>query len=224
MTPEQITHITRAYAFSADDKTALAEVLASAYLHAKLQAYSRAHATAGKHVTLALWKPGSEDQGKAHKWAEPIADGIAETYECLLKSQLENMEESGDTQDGIEEGLGDLWQGVKGVVQKIGDWFSGLMGWKPDQIADTTWSEGDNDGTEQFVGDVVSSGTDYSKMRVRVEPDTSSSDYCKDYAGKSYSFESVGSDVPEFPTHSNCVHHLVVYVVNEQGDEEVVDL
>lgn len=208
MTPEQITTITKHYAYTDDDKTTLATFMAEAYLHAKQQAYNRAHATAGQHVTFAQRQYGAEDMDKARAWAAPIAEGIAETYESLLRSQLEQMQES------VQEGL---WQGIKDVVQRVSDWFLDFMGWKPDQIADDTWSEGDNDGTEQFVEDVIDSGMDYSMLRVRVEPGESSSDYCKEYAGNDYAFDDVGSACPNFPTHSRCIHYLVVYVDDGSG-------
>ena len=46
----------------------------------------------------------------------------------------------------------------------------GFLPWKTEQIAQNTWNEGDNDGTEQFVEDAKKSGTDHSMMRVRVLP------------------------------------------------------
>lgn len=215
MTPDQINHITRAYAYTDADKTALTQLLASTYLHAKETAYQRAHTTAGTRVSFSPWQPGSEDQDKAHKWATPMAESIAETYEALLRSQLEQMDDSEP-----QEAIGDVWQGVKDVAGKIAEWVKGFLPWKTEQIAQNTWSEGDNDGTEQFVEDAKSSGTDYSTMRVRVLPETSSSDQCAAYAGNDYGFDEVGDSVPELPLHNKCIHYLQVYTVNANGEEE----
>lgn len=213
MTPEQIDTITRHYAFAPDDKAALTALMADAYLHAKQAAYNRAHTTASKRVSLPAWRPGDADATKAHEWAAPRVDSIAETYESLLRSQLEQMQES-----STQEAISDVWGGIKGVLQKIGDWFSDFLGWKTEQIAQDTWNEGDNDGTEQFVEDVIASGMDYSMLKVRVEPGESSSDYCKNFAGQEFSFDDVGTDTcPNFPSHPSCIHYIVV--VTPEGDE-----
>jgi len=218
MTPDQIDRITRAYAFTPDDKASLTSLLSAAYMHAKQAAYQRAHTAA--RVSLPVWRPGDADATAAHDWANERVNGIADTYESLLRSQLEQM---GD--DETQEALGDLWQGVKGIVKRVADWITGFLPWKTEQIAQDTWNEGDNDGTEQFIGDVKSSGTDYSKLRVRVLPEESSSDFCKDFAGKDFSFDDPGTDAcPSFPAHTNCIHYLYVYTVNEQGDEVEVNI
>lgn len=210
MTPEQITHIVDAYAFSPDDKSTLTDLISTAYLHAKQAAYQRAHTTAGHRTSLPAWRPGDADATKAHEWAVPLAERISETYSGLLKSQLEQMEE-----EGMQEALGDVIRGIKGIVNRISDWFKDFIGWKTDQIADNTWNEGDNDGTEQFIEDVIASGTDYSAMRVRVMPEESSSDFCSNYAGRDFAFDAVGSELPEFPAHNRCIHYLEIYVEGE---------
>lgn len=205
MTPEQITAITKHYAFTPDDKAALTGLIAAAYLHAKQAAYQRAHATAGHRVSLPVWRPGDADATTAHQWAARRVEGIAETYETLLRDHLKQLDE-----DAPQEAFTGLIQGVKGIVQKIADWFADFLGWKTEQIAQDTMNEGDNDGTEQFVDDVIGSGTDYSTLKVQVLPEVSSSDFCADYAGKIYDFDAVGSELPEFPAHSRCQHFIVV--------------
>lgn len=215
MTPEQIAAITKHYAFTPDDKSALTGLLASAYLHAKQAAYQRAHTTAGHRVSLPVWRPGDADATTAHQWAAQRVEGIAETYETLLRDHLKQLPE-----DETQEAFTGLIQGVKGIVQKIADWFADFLGWKTEQIAQDTVNEGDNDGTEQFVDDVIGSGTDYSMMRVMVVPAESSSDFCASYAGRSYPFDAVGSDVPEFPAHSRCVHSLEIYINADNEDNE----
>lgn len=211
MPPEYASRIAAHYVFSESDKAALTNLLAGDYLHAKVQAYQRAYKTAGSRVSFPIWQPTKQEVEKASAWATPMTESIAETFETLLRSQLEQMEPE------ASEGLGDLWRGVKNIVQKVGDWITGFLGWKIEQIADNTLNGGDNDGTEQFIEDVIASGDDYSMMRVRVVPSESSSDYCKDYAGRDFAFDAVGTDVPEFPTHANCIHYLEIYVVDDSA-------
>lgn len=220
MSPDQIDRVTRAYAFTDDDKAALTSLLSAAYLHAKQAAYQRAHTTAGHRVSLPVWRPGDADATAAHDWASERANGIADTYESLLRSQLEQM---GD--DETQEALGNVWQGVKGIMKRVADWVASFLPWKTEQIAQDTVNEGDNDGTEQFIQDVKASGTDYSKLRVRVLPETSSSDYCQDYAGRDFAFDDIGTDAcPAFPSHSNCVHYLYVYAIDADGNEVEVSV
>lgn len=232
MSQNEITHILQAYAFTSVDKSALTTILANAYLQGKEQAYSRAYATAGHRFSFAVWKPGADDTQKAEEWATPIVDSITSTYEGLLRGQLEQMRpvkesdgEDGDSQDDTPDDTGDQGDGIVGnvlaalgistIVKKIGEWFTGFLPWKSEQIAQNTWSEGDNDGTEQFVADAVNSGDDYSGLIVKVMPASSSSDYCKDFAGNTYLFDEIGGDVPSFPTHANCIHYIVVIDTGE---------
>lgn len=219
MTPEQIAAITKHYAFTPDDKSALTGLLASAYLHAKQAAYQRAHTTAGHRVSLPVWRPGDADATTAHQWASRRVEGIAETYETLLRDHLKQLPE-----DETQEALVDILRGAKGIVKKIADWFSQFLPWKTEQIAQDTVNEGDNDGTEQFVDDVRNGGTDYSMLRVRVLPETSSDDTCADFAGRDFPFDSVGTEVPEFPIHSHCPHYLYVYAVDADGNEVEVSM
>lgn len=222
MTPEQIATITKHYAFTPDDHAALTGLLATAYLHAKQAAYQRAHTTVGHRVSLPVWRPGDADATKAHDWAYERVAGIADTYEGLLKSHLEQLPEDETRETGDKQKhdmLGNVLAGIgiAVIVKKIVDWFMGFLPWKTEQIAQDAWSEGDNDGTEQFVNDVRDSGIDYSTLKVRVDPSESSSDYCKEYAGNTYDFDAIGVSVPHFPSHSRCIHYLVVLTAD--GDE-----
>lgn len=201
----EIDRAIAAYAMTDDDKAKLADILAQAYLQAKTQAYQRAQKTAGHIITIKHpWEPGEKDHEKALSWAKEQVDSIASTYLDLLKSQLES---------DMQEGIGDI---VRGIVSKVKDWISGFLPWKTEQVAGDTLSAGDNDGTEQWVDDVLgSSDGDTSKVRVRVVPSNSSSDFCKDYAGQDFSMEEA-NDLPEFPAHTNCIHSLEIYTVGEE--------
>lgn len=214
MTPEQIDHIVHAYAYTMADRDKLTALMADAYLAAREQAYHRAHTTAGRHVSFVPRKSGHEDTEKARAWAAPRAESIAETYEGLLRSRLEQMQENTP-----HEAISDMWGGISGFFQQVGDWFANFLGWKCEQIADDTISEGENDGTEDFVGDTIKSGDDYSMLKVQVLPEESSSDFCAEYAGRIFPFDAVGSECPEFPAHSRCIHSLVVLAPDESEDE-----
>jgi hypothetical protein len=207
-------HIIKAYAFTEADKQHLTDLLAKSYLLAKTQAYNRAISRTKHVVTIRKpWQPGESDVESAQKWATTQVDGIAETYETLLQHAIEQMAEQ------PHEAIGDVIGKVKDVVGKIGDWFKGFLPWKTQQVADQTWNEGDNDGTEQFidevqddknVDEVVSGGR--SMLRVVILPANSSSDFCSDYAGQSF---SLNDNIPEFPAHVGCIHYREMTIFDE---------
>lgn len=199
-----IDHVVAAYAMTNEDKLKLTNMLAQAYLQAKIQAYQRAQKTAGHVLTLHdPWKPDEQAQRRAHIWANWQVTSIASTYEELLRSQLES-----DTQEAI----GDV---VRGIVSKVKKWISGFLPWKTQQIADYTVSAGDNAGTSQWIDDVLGGvDGDTGKVRARVLPGESSNDLCKQYAGNDYSLEEA-NDLPNFPIHSNCPHYVEIYTVGE---------
>jgi uncharacterized protein (UPF0297 family) len=211
MTPEQIDQVVARYAYTPADREALTNLLADAYLTAKQQAYNRAYQTAGHLFSFAPWQPGASDQRSAREWATPMAASIAETYETMLRSQLAQMRE-----DGAQEALSNVWQSVKNVVQKIGDWFASFLGWKTEQIADNTWLEGENDGTEAWIDEVKASGEAYDDLKVQILPESSSSDFCAQYAGGIYSYNDIGVVTPFFPAHIGCVHYIYVLPPDEQ--------
>lgn len=208
-----IDHVVAAYAFTDADKEQLVNILAKSYLLAKTQAYNRAVSRTKQVVTIRnLWQPGESDAKNAQQWASKQVDSIAETYETLLQHAIEQMAEE------PYEALGDVIGKVKGIVGAIGDWFKGFLPWKTQQIADQTWSEGDNDGTEQFVDDVkddenvdevVSGGK--SMLRVVILPANSSSDECAEIAGKTF----VLDEAPNPPMHINCIHYQEIVLIDE---------
>jgi len=192
-----------AYLFTESDKDALARLLAPAYLEAKVQAYQHAQETTKNVLTVKKsWVP---DKKKVDTWASEQVESIASTYQELLNSQLEHI---------TEEAIGD---GVKKIVTKVKEWIHKFIPWKSKQIADNTQNVGGNEGTAQWIEDVNGGAEgDPNGVRVRVVPEDSSNDFCKEYAGNDYSLEE-SNDLPDFPAHPNCRHSLEVYVVD--GEE-----
>lgn len=206
-----LDRIIKTYAFTPEDKQQLTNALAQAYLLAKAQAYQRAQSkTAHVIYVRKPWQVSESEVKKSQQWAAKQVESIAETYETLLRHAIEELPE--------ERAIGDVIGGIKSVVSAIGDWISSFLTWKVKQIADNTWSTGDNAGTEQFIEDVQ--GEDnvdeladdgLIQIRVRIEPGESSSDYCKNYAGEEYSLEEYQNLGISWPAHTNCIHSAQIF-------------
>jgi uncharacterized protein (UPF0297 family) len=212
MTPEQIDQIVARYTCTPAECETLTSLLADAYLAAKQQAYNRAQKAVGHLFSFTPWQPGDSDQRSAREWAAPMTASIVQTYETMLRNQVERIRKDEEAQ----EALGDVWQGIKDVAKKIGEWLTDFFGWKTEQIADSTWLEGENDGTEAWIDDVKASGEDYSALKVQILPESSSSDFCAQYAGGIYSYDDIGVVTPFFPAHIGCVHYVYVLPPDEQ--------
>lgn len=211
-----------AYAFERAEADTLTTLLSDAYLAAKQAAHTKARATVAPRVKIAAWKPRSGDVTEAQTKAAEQSEGITSTYFDMvtrlvtkLKAELsESLEESGH----LEEGLGGLLKAVAGGVKAF-------VEWKAPQIADDTWDTGADDGTDQAIEDISDAFTgpdsegDPNGVRVRVIPDESSSDACKEYAGKDYSLDEA-VDLPEFPTHVGCIHSKIVYLTEGESESE----
>ena len=207
-----IDRIVAAYVFTDADKRQLVNTLAKGYLLAKAQAYQRAQTHAGHVVRIHKpWQVSESEVKKSQQWASKQVESIAETYETLLRHAIEELPQ--------ERAIGDVIGGIKNVVSAIGDWISGFLPWKVKQIADNTWSTGDNAGTEQFIDDVQDENNvdeveddGLLRLQILIEPDHSSSDFCQDYAGNTY---ALSDNIPSFPAHVNCRHYKTI-VVNDQ--------
>jgi hypothetical protein len=207
-----VDHIVAVYKFTEADKQELINILAKGHLLAKAQAYQRAQSKTSHLVRLRKpWQATEAEVEKSQQWATQQVESIANTYETLLRHELERLPQ--------ERALGDIIGGIKNVVSAIGDWISGFLPWKTQQIADNTWSTGDNDGTDQFVDDVRDGDNAEEleddgllRLQILVEPGHSSSDTCASYAGNTYNLSDA---VPNFPMHTNCIHYKTI-VVNDQ--------
>ena len=213
-------HAVSAYAFTPEDKQRLASVLAQAYLQAKAQAYQRALATTAHIVYIRTpWQVDASEVEKAQQWATTQVESIVETYETLLRHAIEEIAQ--------ERALSDVIGKAKEKAKQIAEWFLLFLPWKTKQIADHTWSTGDNAGTQQFISDVqdkrsahveqskknvhevVSDGK--SLLKVMVLPAHSSSDECAEIAGVTFSLDKA----PSPPMHIGCIHYLEMVIVDE---------
>ena len=200
------------YTMTTADTAKLADLLAKAYLTAKVTAYRKATSTASTVISLKHpWTPTPADAEKAQAWAKQQVESIADTYLDTIKSLIDTqMTTASATTEGL---IGELIKATalaKGITSGVKTFAT----WKAPQIANVATNTGANDGTKQFIADALDEADedDANGVRVRVVPDESSSDECADYAGNTYSLED-SMDLPAFPIHPNCPHTLEVYTV-----------
>lgn len=213
-------HIIAAYIFTDVDKEQLVNILAQGYLLAKAQAYQRARLKTAHIIYIRKpWQVDESEVEKAQQWATQQVESIAETYETLLRHAIEEMPE--------ERAIGNVIDKAKEKAKQLAEWFLLFLRWKTKQIADHTWSTGDNAGTQQFISDVqdksntseepskknvhevVSGGR--SMLKVVVMPAHSSSDECAEIAGVTFALNAA----PSLPMHPNCIHYLEMMVEDE---------
>ncbi len=196
-----------AYAFTQEDISALASLLSSAYLAAMQRAAQRALTTL--HAAGAQgWQPLAAQIRAAEAQALEAAKGIAATFTSLL--------------EGFLRGLGSLLNDAQAAVGRIADWARGLFQWKVPQIVNVTCGSGNDAGTSAVVEDLLD-GTlvdadepdlviGANGYQFTVEPEESSNDTCKDYAGKTFSMDQ-WDEVPDFPIHPECPHEKILISV-----------
>lgn len=236
-----------AFAFTDVDKQHLADLLAQSYLLAKAQAYQKAIASTQHVVTIHQpWQPGESDVRHAQQWANGQVESIVSTYEEMLQHAIEQMSE--EPQEAIDDVIGHAKKKAKDLVSQIAQWFLLFLPWKTKQIAHHTWSTGGNDGVNEFIEEIQRSeksiggggdGTagqdnggsddtggsdnnvegDTSVLRVKIVPAESSSDFCADYAGKTF---SLNDTIPDFPAHPFCRHGKKIIIVNARNAEESI--
>lgn len=239
MTDAQLVSlIIAAYALSQDDITSLAESITTSRLNVMQASYRRAQVVVG---LVPNWTPGQAVQRRIEKQSQKDAQGIAATYKQYLTSFVETALEvekamRGATVKGWRDIFGSVKEAVSQMVSSIGEWLSDFLGWKPAQISNATCGGGLSDGTMQFAQDVVEADkgdgmvqddngdtiVDISDMNmsipelgVKVIPSVSSSDFCQDYAGNTYSLDEALS-IPAFPAHPSCQHTTIIVVLSEE--------
>lgn len=240
MTDSQLVSlIIAAYTLSQDDITSLAESITTSRLNVMQASYRRAQVVTGLAPN---WTPGKKVQRRIEKQSQKDAQGIAATYKQYLTSFVETALEVEKamkcaTVKDWRDVFGSVKEAVRQMVSNVGEWLSDFMGWKPKQVANATCGGGVSDGTMQFAQDVVDAsngdgtvqddngGTivDINDMKVsipelgvKVVPSMSSSDFCKDYAGNTYSLEEALS-IPAFPAHPSCIHSTIIIVLGEDS-------
>lgn len=232
--------IIAAYTLSQDDITSLAESIADARLTVMQASYRRAQKIVGLPGN---WMPGQKIEQRIEKQALKDAQSIAATYKQYLSSFVNTaLEVEKALQDVQAKGWRDLFGSVKEAVRQmvsnVSEWLGDFMGWKPKQVSNATCGGGMSDGTMQFAQDVVEADKGdgnvqddngdiiYSiddmklsipEIGVKVVPSVSSSDFCKDYAGNTYSMDEALS-IPSFPAHPSCIHTTIMVVLSEEGE------
>ncbi|HEY7416632.1 MAG TPA: hypothetical protein VH593_15695, partial [Ktedonobacteraceae bacterium] len=160
---ELITHFLDAYALTDKDIATLAEALATARLTSMQEAYRHAQRIVGLRVT---WEPPQRVQERVTRLSKKDAQSIAETYQGLLLSFLEQLLH-------ITKGWADLFgsvrEAVAQTVKDVGTWLSSFLPWKSRQVVTTTCGAGLNDGTIEFtddIGDVLDDVGDESDIDI----------------------------------------------------------
>jgi len=203
-----------AYSFTPAEQEQLTELLATAYANAKVQAYRRAMTTAKRDKAL-------DYQAVYHQalhWATPQVESISATYRDTIARLVEQLRTESGEAVPLDEGLVGGLINVAALAAGVAGGVKTFVEWKAPQIAGDTAGSGDNDGTDEAIVELLDKATDpdsasdLNGVRVRVVPDSSSSDFCADYAGNDYSLEEA-VDLPDFPAHPGCIHGKEVYVV-----------
>jgi hypothetical protein len=200
-----IALLVAAFLLSKADTKAMASLIFTARIASMKAAYSQASSTVGIDDTG--WEPDAELQSMAEDVSQQDADSIASTYkddlEAVATAFVVAWMLDHESLDGCEAA----------ACKEISVWAAARAEWKSKQIADYTCGSGANDGTNMWIGDFLDGdldlpdGVSEDDVEIEVQPEESSSDFCKNYAGQRFSLDD---DVPDFPAHSNCIHRKVI--------------
>lgn len=217
--------ILEAYRFSQQAIDDMAEAIATARLLSMEATYRHAQRVIG---VPANWIPTKQARKYAERQSKKDARGIAQTFKDLLKSFLEKTL---DVKKDWHDIAGTIADAVSRVAGYVREWIKDLLPWKSKQIVNVTCGAGLNDGTMQFVQDVLDAqqsgdnmvegdngetiidfdvmSLDVDQIGVLITPENSSSDFCKNYAGKQYSLQEYCDLSVMFPAHTNCIHYPI---------------
>lgn len=198
--------ILAAYVLSQQDQDALRDAIVAAMLASMLTAYNRWAVLTGAVSALQPDRQMIEQQAQEH------ADSIAATYTRELgnatETYLQAWQKANGSLDGVEGPL----------AQMLSDWSDARMQFKAVQIAGYETGFGANMGTAQFVQDLLTGALidtttgevlSPDEYGIGVVPGESSSDLCKDYAGRLFGLDEI-DDIPAFPIHANCRHERII--------------
>lgn len=201
--------ILAAYALSTQDQDALRDAIVAAILASVLAAYNRWSLLTGVVPALQPDRQMIEQQAQAH------ADSIVATYTRELGSATTTY------LSAWQQANGNL-NGVEGPLsQMLSDWTTARMQYKAAQIASYETGFGVDAGTIQFVqdltsGDLIDATTGEvlspDEYGIGVVPGESSSDLCKEYAGRLFSLDEI-DDIPSFPIHAGCPHERIIVLL-----------
>lgn len=196
-----------AFMLSKADIKAMASLILTARIASMKAAYSQANDVVG--IDGDDWEPDAELQSMAKNASEQDAESIAGTYkddlEAVATAFVVAWMLDHESLDGCEAA----------ARKEIAVWAIARAEWKSKQIADYTCGSGANDGTDLWIGDVqdgkrkLTDGVTIDDIEIEVVPSESSSDECKEWAGKRFSLSEALS-VPTFPAHIGCIHRKII--------------
>lgn len=211
--PEDIAaRVVSDYLLSPDEIIAIADSIADGRAESLVASYIAAVEAAGLDAP-AGWAPSQALEDAAREAADEAAQSIADTYaDDLVRNATRFLENWMDDHDGDLEGS----QGA--LRDTLGYYTSERAAWKSEQVAEYETGVGGQAGTQAAISD-LSDGTltddtgaalDTSLLAVAVLPETTSADFCAEFAGNVYAFD----DAPalNFPAHLMCQHYTVVLV------------
>lgn len=193
------------YVLPDSDKRDLADAIAKTYIAAQVWSYFHVKETTGVDLSGIAIKH-SDALAWARKQVSSIADTLHEQYANFVKT----------LPDGISRDA---------LTSLSKEWLDNFTEYKTPQIVNVTWGTGADLGTNAALTDILDAATDPTQepistdnIRVRVLPETSSSDLCSQYAGNDYGIDEYFSLQVHWPAHPNCPHHIEAYVVDGNSD------
>lgn len=229
-----INAIIAAYAFSKHDIERLATALSQARCESMKASYRCSQRTIGVKVN---YEYSEKTKKRIDTQSLKDAKSIVETFKGLLEAFVRQIIDTKKTLMGMEtkdwqDTWGDVRDAVFGVIGYIKQFFADLVPWKSRQIVNATNGAGLNDGTTQFIEDVLDADENndgvvldddgeplydlndaemgVDEIAIQVVPSISSSDYCRLYAGRTFDLKTALAELPFFPVHPNCIHMLMV--------------
>lgn len=212
---EIATSVVNDYLLTPDEITAIADAINDGRVAALIASYIAAVEAAGIDAP-AGWNPSEALVDAARDAADEAAQSIADTYaDDLTRDAASYLQVWIDEHDGEVEGS-------KGALRDaLASICADRAEWKSEQVAGYETGVGGQAGTQAAVSDIIDGALlddngdplDTSLLAVAVLPETTSADFCAEYAGNVYAFDDAPSLT--FPAHLACQHFMCVLVSTE---------
>jgi len=211
-----IAGVTAAFLLTDSAIRQMAAVILAARLAALTASYEDAAATMGADVPDD-WQPPDDLHDAMRQAAEANARHIADTYRADMEATALAFLLAWQAQhDGSLDGARDA------LREHLANWCTTRAAWKSSQVAQYETASAADDGTEQFIqelldGTALDSNGDPIDSRgavVAILPDYSSPDgICSDYAGETFPLEDYDL-LPDYPAHQNCIHEKTIVLAD----------
>ncbi len=134
--------------------------------------------------------------------SQQMAQTIAATYQRELASAISGFLATLDDNAPEQAAQRDLWYWLQ-------RWASERADYKAGQIANAEVGYAADLATRSAAQAIQSGqyGPPPPRLRARVVPSESSSDFCQQYAGQTFTLDEL-NDIPAFPAHPNCIHEI----------------